>query len=43
MPDYTIFIVFFVKLRMVFAENTTKLSEKLLNNFNLIKMKSGNE
>jgi len=40
MFDYTIIFVFFVKLRMVFAENTTKLSEKLLNNFNLIKMTS---
>jgi len=34
------FIIFFVQLRMVFAENTIKLSEKLLNNFNFIKMKS---
>jgi Transglycosylase SLT domain len=40
LSDYTITFVFFVKLRMVFAENTTKLSEKLLNNFNLIKMTS---
>jgi hypothetical protein len=40
LSDYTIVFVCFVKLRMVFAKNTTKLSEKLLNNFNLIKMKS---
>lgn len=34
--DYTVFIVFFVRLRMVFAKNNTKLPEKFLNNFNLI-------
>ena len=38
--DYTVYFVFYVQLRMVFAENSTKLSEKLLNNFNLIKMTS---
>ena len=37
--DYTSFYIFYVQLRMVFAVNTVKLSEKLLNHFNLINMK----